>query len=209
MPFEIPDNIHPQCARLAWMLGTWAGNGHGEYPTIEPFQFGQELIFQQDGRPFIHYVSRAWIVDEAGNHVREAAQETGFIRPQEDGTLEVLLAHNTGFVETWHGELHPDQPRFEIATDAVVRDPAHERGVDAALQDEVLEQPSHFVVSEGGNDRRTQPEAPAQPAGHVVLPAALPGAKAARIADAAFSRVEPQHHLAEGHRVIAAVGCRS
>mgnify|MGYP001573961432 CR=1 FL=1 len=75
MPFEIPDNIHPQCARLAWMLGTWAGNGHGEYPTIEPFQFGQELIFQQDGRPFIHYMSRAWIVDEQGNHVREAAQE--------------------------------------------------------------------------------------------------------------------------------------
>ncbi len=53
--------------------------------------------------------------------MREAAQETGFIRPQEDGTLEVLLAHNTGFVETWHGELHPDQPRFEITTDAVVR----------------------------------------------------------------------------------------
>ena len=45
MPFEIPENIHPNCARLAWLLGTWAGNGHGEYPTIEPFQFGQELIF--------------------------------------------------------------------------------------------------------------------------------------------------------------------
>ena len=66
MPFEIPDNIHPNCARLAWLIGTWAGNGHGEYPTIEPFQFGQELIFQQDGRPFIHYLSRAWIVDDEG-----------------------------------------------------------------------------------------------------------------------------------------------
>ena len=41
-----------------------------------------------------------------GNHVREAAQETGFIRPQEDGTLELVLAHNTGFVETWYGEIH-------------------------------------------------------------------------------------------------------
>ena len=121
MPFEIPKNIHPNCARLAWLIGTWAGNGHGEYETIDSFQFGQELIFQQDGRPFIHYLSRAWIIDEQGNHVREAAQETGFIRPQEDGTLEVLLAHNTGFVETWHGEIHPDQPRFEITTDAVVR----------------------------------------------------------------------------------------
>jgi len=121
MPFQIPDNIHPSCARLAWLIGTWAGNGHGEYSTIEPFQFGQEAIFQQDGRPFIHYFSRAWITDAAGGVIRLAAQETGFIRPQEDGTLEMVLSHNTGFVEVWHGELHADQPRFEVVTDAVAR----------------------------------------------------------------------------------------
>jgi hypothetical protein len=121
LPFQIPDNIHPSCARLAWLIGTWAGNGHGEYEGIEDFQFGQEIIFQQDGRPFIHFMSRSWIIDAAGEHVREAAQETGFIRPQEDGTLEVVMAHNLGFVEIWHGELHPEQPRFEIVTDAVAR----------------------------------------------------------------------------------------
>jgi hypothetical protein len=121
MPFEIPENIHPLTARLAWLIGHWAGNGHGEYPTIDGFQFGQEAVFQQDGRPFIHYFSRSWIVDGDGNHVREAAQETGFLRPQEDGSLEVVLAHNTGFVEVWVGEIHPEQPRFEIVTDAVAR----------------------------------------------------------------------------------------
>lgn len=121
MPFQIPDNIHPNCARLAWLIGTWAGNGHGEYSTIEPFQFGQEAIFQQDGRPFIHYFSRSWITDDNGGVIRLAAQETGFIRPQEDGTLEMVLTHNTGFVEIWHGELHPEQPRFEMVTDAVAR----------------------------------------------------------------------------------------
>ena len=101
MPFEIPQNIHPSCARLAWLIGTWVGNGHGEYPGIEPFQFGQEVIFQQDGRPFIHYFSRAWITDAEGNTIRPAAQETGFLRPQEDGTLEVVMTHNLGFVEVW------------------------------------------------------------------------------------------------------------
>jgi hypothetical protein len=121
MPFQIPENIHPSCARLAWLIGTWAGNGHGQYPTIEPFQFGQEVIFQQDGRPFIHYFSRAWITDAEGNTIRPAAQETGFLRPQEDGTIEMVLSHNLGFVEIWHGELHEEQPRFEIATDAVAR----------------------------------------------------------------------------------------
>jgi hypothetical protein len=121
VPFEIPPNIHENCARLAWLIGTWAGNGRGEYDGIEPFQFGQEVIFQQDGRPFIHYMSRSWLTDEQGNHLRESAQETGFLRPQPDGTLEVVLTHSTGYVEIWYGEVHPDQPRFEIATDAVAR----------------------------------------------------------------------------------------
>lgn len=121
MPFEIPENIHPHCARLAWIIGTWAGNGHGDYPTIEPFSFGQEVIFQQDGRPFIHYFSRSWIVNEAGETIRPAAQETGFLRPQEDGTIEWVMSHNLGFVEVWHGELHPDRPSFEVVTDAVAR----------------------------------------------------------------------------------------
>jgi hypothetical protein len=98
MPFEIPENIHEACAPLAWMLGSWQGNGHGDYPTIDGFQFGQELVFQQDGRPFIHYFSRAWIVDDNGDFVRNAAQETGFFRPQADRTVEVVMTHNTGFV---------------------------------------------------------------------------------------------------------------
>ena len=121
MPFEIPSNLHPALHKFVWLLGRWEGGGDGDYPTTGKFRFGQELIFQQDGRPFIHYVSRAWIVDEQGNHVREAAQETGFIRCPEPGSLEVVLAHNTGFVEVWYGEVHPEQPRFEIATDAVAR----------------------------------------------------------------------------------------
>ncbi len=121
MPFEIPSNIHPQCAPLAWMVGRWAGNGHGEYPTIENFSFGQEIVVQQDGRPFLHFMSRAWIVDAEGEFVREAAQETGFIRPQADRTLEIVMTHNLGYVEIWHGEIHPDQPRFEIVTDTVAR----------------------------------------------------------------------------------------
>lgn len=119
MPFEIPENLHPQCARLAWLLGTWRGNGHGDYPTIEPFQFGQELIFAHDGRPFFHYFARAWIIDEQGHTVRDAALETGFLRCRADGQVELLLAHNTGFAEVWYGEI--GDARFEVTTDAVAR----------------------------------------------------------------------------------------
>ncbi len=119
MPFELPDNLHPDCAPLAWMLGTWRGNGHGAYPDIENFQFGQECIFTHDGRPFFHYMSRSWIVDESGEKVREAAIETGFFRPKPEGKLEVVMTHSTGFVEIWYGDA--GDAKVDITTDAVAR----------------------------------------------------------------------------------------
>lgn len=119
MSFEIPSNLHPDCGPLAWLLGTWRGNGHGEYPTIDPFEFGQELIFAHDGRPFLHYLARAWIVDADKQKVRDAAIETGFIRAKPEGKVEVVLTHNTGFVEIWHGS--SEGGKLDIITDAVAR----------------------------------------------------------------------------------------
>ena len=101
------------------MLGTWQGNGHGDYPTIEKFEFGQELIFTHDGRPFIHYLSRSWIVDEKGEKVRDAAMESGFLRCRPEGKIEMLLTHQTGFAEVWHGEA--GGAKLEVITDAVAR----------------------------------------------------------------------------------------
>ena len=119
MPFEIPDNIHPHCAPLAWLLGAWRGNGEGDYPTIEKFGWGQELLFQQDGRPFFHYMARGWVVDADGTKVRDAQQETGFLRCHEGGEVELLLTHNTGISELWLGKV--DGPRLQLTTDAVMR----------------------------------------------------------------------------------------
>ena len=119
MVFQLPDNLHPNCGPIAWLLGTWRGNGHGDYPTIEKYQFGQELIFTHDGRPFFHYMSRSWITDEQGNTVREGAIETGFIRCPEQGKIEFLLTHNTGISEIWYGEAADG--KLDLSTDAVVR----------------------------------------------------------------------------------------
>ncbi len=119
MPFHIPENLHADCGPIAWMLGTWRGNGHGDYPTIDSFQFGQELIFQQDGRAFFHYMARAWIVDDHGEKVRDAAQETGFLRALPGGKVEWVMAHPTGFVEIWYGDA--GDGKLEVVTDAVAR----------------------------------------------------------------------------------------
>jgi hypothetical protein len=117
--FEIPADLHPDCAAIAWLLGTFQGSGHVDYPTIEKQSFGQELIFAHDGRPFFHYLSRSWITDAEGNQVRPAAIETGFIRAKPENRFEFVLAHSSGIVEVWYGEV--DGPKLEMTTDAVVR----------------------------------------------------------------------------------------
>ncbi|QLQ11690.1 MAG: FABP family protein [Nocardioidaceae bacterium] len=111
--------MHPDCAKVAWLLGTWRGNGHGDYPTIEAFEFGQECIFTHDGRPFFHYMSRSWIVDGEGNKLRDAAIETGFLRPKEGGSFEFVLSHSSGITEIYYGEI--EGAKLEMTTDAVVR----------------------------------------------------------------------------------------
>ncbi len=124
MPIPLDPTLPAPLVPLAWLVGTWAGAGVVGYPTIEETRFGQEVTFAHDGRAFLSYTSRTWLLDDAGNQVRPLATETGFWRPAgeaaEGGTaLEVLLAHPTGFVELYVGRV--DGPRVDLETDAVVR----------------------------------------------------------------------------------------
>lgn len=119
MAFEIPADLNPALLPLAWLLGHWQGNGHVDYPTIDKVEFGQEIAFTHDGRPFLHYFSRTWLLDDEGNEVRPLALETGFVRPQPDGELEWLMTHPTGYVEIYYGKV--DGAKLELTTDAVVR----------------------------------------------------------------------------------------
>lgn len=128
---DIPSDLAPQCAPLVWLLGRWEGQGHGDYPTIEGFRFAQEVVFEQNGKPFVSYRSRSWLLDDDAQIVRPLASETGFWRPMpglspdeaREATapfaLEVLLSHPTGFAEVWVGEV--DGPKVELRTDLVAR----------------------------------------------------------------------------------------
>jgi hypothetical protein len=97
----IPDQLVP----LSWLIGTWVGVGVVGYPTIDDAQFGQEVTFATDGRPFLSYWSRSWLLDDAGERVRPLATEAGFWRPRPDNRVELLLAHPTGYAEVWVGDV--------------------------------------------------------------------------------------------------------
>jgi hypothetical protein len=122
---ELPEPLRP----YAWLLGQWVGVGLGQYPTIADFRFGQEVSFSTDGRPFLTYFSRSWLLDDDGERVRPLATEAGFWRPQPDNAVEVTLSHPTGFAELWSGRLTVQSIEnaeitaayIEMRTDAVAR----------------------------------------------------------------------------------------
>lgn len=125
LPSSLPEELLP----LSWLIGRWAGVGLGQYPTIEDFRFGQEVVFSTDGRPFLHYASRSWLLDDDGNRIRPAGAETGFWRPRPDNEVEVTLAHPTGFAEIWVGSVEVlgladaaiTSARATLRTDVVTR----------------------------------------------------------------------------------------
>ena len=112
-----PGAPHPDLAPIEFLLGRWEGAGVGGYPTIESFQFGQEITFSHNGKPYLIYVSRTWLLDADGTPGRPLATETGFWRPQAGGRLEVVLVHPTGIVEIYLGEV--TGTKIEMATDLV------------------------------------------------------------------------------------------
>ena len=110
---------HPDLETLRFLLGRWEGAGIGGYPTIESFRFGQEISFSHNGKPFLIYTSRTWRLDEEGQIGPPLGTESGYWRPRPDNQVEVMLAHPTGIVEIYLGEI--TGTRIEMATDVVAR----------------------------------------------------------------------------------------
>jgi hypothetical protein len=114
MAFKISENLHPDLMPLAWLIGTWRGKGRGEYPTISPFQYAQEVSFNHDGRAFLNYFSRSWIIDENDEIVEPHHSEVGFWRIKDKNVLEVVLAHNSGVAEGWVGLVQGAKIQLEM-----------------------------------------------------------------------------------------------
>jgi hypothetical protein len=115
-----PD-LHPSLLPLLPLVGVWRGRGQGGYPTVEGFHYGQEIRFSHDGRPFLQYESRAWLIEPDGTAIRPANREIGWWRvgPGKDD-IEALLTQPTGFLELYVGTAQKTT-QWELATDAVVR----------------------------------------------------------------------------------------
>jgi hypothetical protein len=113
--------LHPALEPLVPYIGLWRGRGRGGYPTIDDFTYGQEIRITHDGRPFLSWQSRSWLLDDDDRPVRPLFRETGWWRRPDAGSdeLEVTLTYPTGFLELYIGRI--DGTKIEMMTDAVVR----------------------------------------------------------------------------------------
>ncbi len=97
--------LHDALLALLPLVGVWVGTGTGVVgSTGETFAYGQQVTFAHDGRPFLAYESRTWLVDDAGAVLRPAFRESGFWRPGAGpDDVEVQLATAAGIVEIFEG----------------------------------------------------------------------------------------------------------
>src|SRR6516164_6078950 len=91
----MPPELHPDLEALAPLLGTWAGRGEGNYPTIQRFEYLEEVVFSHVGKPFLGYAQKTRAVADG----RPLHAETGYLRAPQPGRVELVLAHPNGITE--------------------------------------------------------------------------------------------------------------
>ena len=105
---DVPD-LHPGIAALAPLLGTWSGSGHGDYPTIEPFDYVEEVTFGHTGKPFLTYAQRTRSATGQPMHA-----EAGYLRVPSPMRVELIVAHPTGITEIDEGTFSVDGGELRI-----------------------------------------------------------------------------------------------
>jgi hypothetical protein len=118
-------SAHPALAPLLGLVGTWRGRGHGEYPTIDSFDYLEEITLAPGpGKPFLVYSQRTRDPDDdAPMHA-----ETGYWRPVGGDAIELVVAQPTGIVERlcgpWDGavaDLSDDEVAITPTAKSVTR----------------------------------------------------------------------------------------
>lgn len=121
--------LSPNLSRLAPLVGTWRGQGHGTYPTITEFDYTDEWQFLDVGKPFLLFIERTWKADGTPMHT-----ETGYVRSPAPDAVEIVAALPTGQSELGVGAATDADGVLTVETDAEVRNTPTAKQVDRIVR---------------------------------------------------------------------------
>ena len=106
-------DTHPLLGQIAFLVGTWTGSGHGVYPTIESFDYDEEITIAPLGpKPVLRYSQLTW-----NPGTREPMHsEIGYIRPTNDDAAELVIAQPTGITEIHSGPVSGSRVTFRTVS---------------------------------------------------------------------------------------------
>ncbi|MFT7597556.1 MAG: hypothetical protein ACI8TP_000476 [Acidimicrobiales bacterium] len=114
-------SLHVDIAHLDWIVGSWAGGGSGRYPTIESFDYVEQVEFGHVGKPFLSYVQRTKHA-ETGLPLHA---EAGYIRPVGRDRAELVVSQPSGISEVHEGVIDGQTISFRsvsVVTTATAKD---------------------------------------------------------------------------------------
>jgi hypothetical protein len=110
-------NLNPAIKPIEFLLGKWSGEGQGEYPTIEPFRYREEIDFSHNGKPFLIYNQRTRAFDED----QPMHTEAGYLRSVGNGAVEFVIAQPIGYAEISIGRV--EGTRLDVQCESVSKTP--------------------------------------------------------------------------------------
>lgn len=99
------------------LIGTWGGDGLAVYPPYDDAHYNEVFICRTDDKhSLLQYEQKTYRAEE----LSLLAWEFGFIRPNENGTFDMVNTQNNGRVEVLKGRVSEDEGLWTLSLESVM-----------------------------------------------------------------------------------------
>lgn len=126
MTFVLPEGLAPEVYPLAWLVGTWRGDGEVAYPGVPRVAVVADVAVEHDGGPYLSWSTTIRIAEDQTIW----STERGFWRipterpvdlPADRHPVELLLVDPAGHLTLYAGVVGGG--RIDLASDLVASAP--------------------------------------------------------------------------------------